>query len=1486
MAIYDSALEKDNCGFGLIANMDGEASHKIVRTGIYSLARMAHRGGIAADGKTGDGCGLLLQKPDSFFQSVAKEMNIKLGNRYAVGMLFLSQDQGLAAAAKKLIDTELSRETLTVVGWRDVPIDPDVLGDLARATLPQICQVIINAPFAWGATDLERRLYMVRRRVEKLLADDPDFYVVSLSNLVVIYKGLCQPADLPKFFPDLADLRMQSSICLFHQRFSTNTLPRWELAQPFRFLAHNGEINTITGNRQWARARSYKFHSPLIPDLQDAAPFVNEHGSDSSALDNMLELFLAGGMGLFRAFRLLIPPAWQKHPDMGDDLRAFYDFNSMHMEPWDGPAGVVMSDGRFAACGLDRNGLRPARYVVTRDRLITLASEVGIWDYDPDEVIEKGRVGPGELFVIDTHTGKRWASWDIDNELKSQHPYVEWMKSSCERLVPFDLIADFSMEPVGESDELIIFQKIFGYSREEIEQVVRVLGETGKEAMASMGDDTPVAVLSKKHRNLYDYFRQKFAQVTNPPIDPLRESHVMSLATCIGCEQNVFNETKSHAHRVLFDSPVLVPSDFQQLKELSEEHYRNVVLSLNYPEKEDLGAVLVKLCDKALEEARNGAVLLILSDRDVSENTIPIPAAMAVGAVQRSLVDNNLRCDTNIIIETGSARDSHHFAVLTGVGATAVYPWLAYVTLAELVNKAVIKKPLKEVVGNYRTGINKGLLKILSKMGISTIASYRSSKLFEAVGLSDSVVDLCFRGVASRIGGAEFSDFHEDQLAQSHYGWRSRHRPLPPGGLIRYVYGGEYHAFNPDVVQSLQKAVRSGEYDDYRIFSKHVNERPVSSLRDLLQIKGSGATVSLSEVEPAENLYQRFDSAAMSIGALSQEAHEALAIAMNRLGGYSNSGEGGEDPNRFGTERVSRIKQVASGRFGVTPTYLVNADVLQIKMAQGAKPGEGGQLPGHKVTPQIAKLRHSIVGVTLISPPPHHDIYSIEDLAQLIFDLKQVNPNALVSVKLVSEPGVGTIATGVAKAYADMITISGYDGGTGASPLTSVKYAGSPWEIGLAETQQALVANGLRHKVRLQVDGGLKSGLDIVKAAILGAESFGFGTAPLISLGCKYLRICHLNNCATGVATQDETLRREFFTGLPEMAMNYFKFVARETREIMAELGVTRIVDLIGRTDLLTELDGFTTKQQRLNLSDILAPVKAGKGTGLYQSESNDPVDPGNLNIRLLEEHEESVIENKKGRGSYRIRNTDRSVGAKLSGCISTHHGDAGMGQTPFELEFEGTAGQSFGAWNAAGMNMVLTGDANDYVGKGMAGGKLVVRPPSGVSYLSHEATIIGNTCLYGATGGRLYAAGKAGERFAVRNSGAKAVVEGIGDNGCEYMTGGVVTILGQTGVNFGAGMTGGFAYVLDQDGALAGRMNSELVELLDLNDREVLLEHLRGIISAHLEETGSSRAESILTDFDTFVPMFKLVKPKTSDLETLLGHRGGSPVEMMANTH
>ncbi len=1485
MPLYDRDLEKDNCGFGLIAHMGGEASHKLVRTAITSLARMTHRGGIAADGRTGDGCGLLLQKPDTFFQALAKEEGWNLGGRYAVGMVFLSQDEAKNDLARQIINEELRKETLTVVAWRSVPVQPEVLGDLARQNMPDIAQVIINGPFGWGSKDLERRLYLVRRRVEKRITDDPDFYIASLSNLVIVYKGLCLPVDLPAFYPDLADYRMQSAICLFHQRFSTNTLPKWPLAQPFRYLAHNGEINTITGNRQWARSRSYKFKSPLLPDMADAMPFVNSSGSDSSALDNMLELFLAGGMDLFRAFRLLIPPAWQNHPNMDSDLRAFYDFNSMHMEPWDGPAGVVLSDGRFAACGLDRNGLRPARYVVTKDQLITLASEVGIWDYEPDEVVEKGRVGPGELLVIDTLTGKRWTSWDIDQELKGRYPYKQWMATCCKQLRSFD----HDMELAGGSrslddDRLLLYQKIFGYSNEELEQVVRVLGETGQEPVASMGDDAPMAVLSTKERSLYDYFRQMFAQVTNPPIDPLREKHVMSLATCIGQEQNVFDEVQGHAYRVMFQSPVLVYSDLQQLLQLDQSHYKNAILDLNYHPKRGLKYAIEDLCDQAVKKTQQGAVLLILSDRSISHDTLPIPAAMAVGAVQRILVENNLRCDANILVETATVRDSHHFAVLLGVGATAVYPYLVYESLAQMVDEGTLDVSLRQAISNYRKGIDKGLLKILSKMGISTIASYRCSQLFEAVGLAQEVTELCFTDVVSRIAGAGFADFQQEQEKLAHYGWKRLHKPLPRGGLFKYIHGGEYHAYNPDVIQSLKKSVRSGVFADYQIYSNHVNNRPIACLRDLLQLKKGITPLPIDSIEPAENFYSRFDSAAMSIGALSQEAHEALAIGMNRLGGYSNSGEGGEDSQRFNTERVSRIKQVASGRFGVTPHYLMNADVIQIKMAQGAKPGEGGQLPGHKVTSQIAALRYSVPGVTLISPPPHHDIYSIEDLAQLIFDLKQLNPKAQISVKLVSEPGVGTIASGVVKAYADMITISGGDGGTGASPLSSVKYAGSPWELGLAETQQALVANGLRHKVRLQVDGGLKTGLDIIKAAILGAESFGFGTGPLISLGCLFLRLCHLNNCATGIATQDETLRKKYFSGVPDMVMNYFSFMVQETRMLMAELGVQQLTDLIGRTDLLEEVDGISSKQQKLELGSLLESPQPKKTGALFFLEKNVPNDPGQLNLEIEQRFADAARIATGGTGSFPIRNTDRTVGARLSGRIANSHGNTGMEKTPITLYFNGTAGQSFGAWNAGGLHMILTGDANDYVGKGMAGGKLVIRLPLGVSYKSHQAVIMGNTCLYGATGGQLYAAGQAGERFGVRNSGASAVVEGIGDNGCEYMTGGIVTILGETGVNFGAGMTGGFAYILDESGKLQSRVNPELVELLSLEGHPILQEHLRGIINSHYQETDSSRAEQILHGFDDhYLEYFKLVKTKTADVTTLLGHQGNSPKETLA---
>ncbi|MGF1834107.1 glutamate synthase large subunit [Photobacterium sanguinicancri] len=1482
MTLYDPRLEKDNCGFGLIAHIEGETSHKLVRTAISALDRMTHRGGIAADGKTGDGCGLLMKKPSDFYRIIAEEHSWKLAHEFAIGMLFLSTDPIKAEQARKIITEELSKETLSIVGWRDVPINSQVLGPIAKESLPDIVQVFINAPAGWKPRDIDRRLYIARRRIEQRINQDPDFYICSLSTQVTVYKGLCMPADLPRFYTDLGDLRLQSSICLFHQRFSTNTQPRWPLAQPFRYLAHNGEINTIAGNRQWARARGYKFSSPLLPDLQTAAPFVNESGSDSSSLDNMLELFLAGGMDLFRAMRMLVPPAWQNHPDMDPELRAFYDFNSMHMEPWDGPAGIVMSDGRYAACNLDRNGLRPARYVITKDKLITLASEIGIWDYAPDEVLEKGRVGPGELLVIDTKFGKIWHSKDIDNDLMARHPYKEWLDSHVKHLTPFEQLDDEQVGSRSLSDnELSTYQKQFGMNREEIDQVLRVIGENGQEATGSMGDDTPMAVLSSKERSVTDYFRQMFAQVTNPPIDPLREKHVMSLATCIGREMNVFCETDGHAYRVAFKSPVLLYSDLVQLLELDSQYYRNSIIDINYdPDEKDLQQAILDLCDQAERLVRSGTVLIVLSDRGINVSKLPIPAAMAVGAVQTRLVKTNLRCDANIIIETATARDPHQFAVLLGYGATAVYPYLAYESLGQQIDKGAINKPYRAVMLNFRDGINKGLFKIMSKMGISTIASYRCSHLFEAVGLHQDVIQLCFKGTASRISGANFDDFQQDTINLARRAWLKR-KPIEHGGLLKYVHGGEFHAYNPDVVGTLQQAVKSRNYQDYLAFAREVNERPVAAIRDLLQLTKNESPIAVEQVEAATELYKRFDSAAMSIGALSPEAHEALAIAMNRLGGHSNSGEGGEDPRRFGNERNSRIKQVASGRFGVTPHYLVNADIIQIKVAQGAKPGEGGQLPGHKVTTEIAKLRYAVPGVTLISPPPHHDIYSIEDLAQLIFDLKEVNPAAMVSVKLVSEPGVGTIATGVAKAYADLITISGYDGGTGASPLTSVKYAGSPWELGLAETQQALVANGLRHKIRLQVDGGLKTGLDVIKAAILGAESFGFGTAPMVALGCKYLRICHLNNCATGVATQDEKLRRDYFKGLPEQVMNYFVGLGQEVRELLAQLGVEKLTDLIGRTDLLIALDGFSAKQQKLDLTGLLHAPPPAEGKTLYCSEPNTPFDNAVLSQTLLEEALPAITARSGADLYHNIRNTDRSIGARLSGEIATRYGNQGMASSPINLHLTGTAGQSFGVWNAGGLNLHLIGDANDYVGKGMTGGKITIHPPMGSAFKSHEATIIGNTCLYGATGGKLFAAGTAGERFAVRNSGAIAVVEGAGDNACEYMTGGIVAILGNTGVNFGAGMTGGFAYILDQNGDFAGRVNPELVEALPLDDLAIHQEHLRGLIDRHLEETGSRRAQEILADFDLWIPKFYLAKPKSADVNTLLGHQSRSAAEL-----
>ncbi|MDA0705778.1 MAG: glutamate synthase large subunit [Proteobacteria bacterium] len=1468
--LYDPAFERDSCGFGLIANLDDMPSHWVVKTAISALARLTHRGAVAADGKTGDGCGLLLKFPFEFLRAVGEDLGFTLGERFAVGMVFLHQDPKLAAAAREAIDTALVEIGLEVAGWREVPTDPSVCGEQALQTLPRIEQVFVNAPAGMQRGRFNRRLFLARRRAEKRLADG-DAYIASLSSVTLSYKGMVMPGSLASFYPDLLDERLESSVCLFHQRFSTNTLPQWRLAQPFRFLAHNGEINTIQGNRNWAIARTKNFVSDKLDDISDLDPIISLVGSDSSSLDNMLEILRAGGMDILQGMRILMPPAWQAIDDLDPDVRAFYEFFDYQLEPWDGPAGIVLTDGRYAACCLDRNGLRPARYVITADRHITIASEVGVYDYDEKDVVSKGRLGPGEMIAVDLVNGTLLENDDIHDILKMRAPYKKWLKKGVRYLDSELVDTHIAAEPM-DAATLASYQKMFNLSREELNDIVAVLAQAEQEAVGSMGDDTPMAVLSSQVRSLFDYFRQQFAQVTNPPIDSLRERIVMSLQTNIGRESSLFDVGSEHAEQVVMNSPVLSQRKLRQL--LSDEMYgdSNAFIDLNVDATLSLNEALDQICAEAESALRQGKLILMLSDRYLKRDKLPVHALLATGAVHHHLVRIGLRCDANILVETGVARDPHHFACLIGYGATAVYPYLVYQSLHSIAQRGDLEKQ-QQLGRGYRRGIRKGLFKIMSKMGISSISSYRGAQLFEIIGLHEEIVARCFRGTASRIQGANFADLLSDQQKLAASAWEPR-EPIKQGGLLKYVHGGEYHCFNPDVVTTLQAAVRSGDYERYKEYATLVNDRPIATLRDLMKPRAAGPAVPLAEVEPVEAIMPRFDSAGMSLGALSPEAHEALAIAMNRIGARSNSGEGGEDPARYRTERVSKIKQVASGRFGVTAEYLVNAEVIQIKMAQGAKPGEGGQLPGHKVNEMIAKLRFAKPGVGLISPPPHHDIYSIEDLAQLIFDLKQVNPQALVSVKLVAEPGVGTIAAGVVKAYADLITISGYDGGTGASPLTSVKYAGSPWELGLSETHQVLRGNGLRHKVRLQTDGGLKTGVDVIKAAMLGAESFGFGTAPLIALGCKYLRICHLNNCATGVATQNKTLRSEYFIGLPEMAINFFRFVAEETRQMMAELGVRKLEELIGRVDLLELLPGITDRQARLDLSPIVSADGLAKNAPQFCTDPrNNPFDKGELAEEMLRTVLPAIESKAGGKFGFEVRNFNRSIGARLAGEIARRYGNHGMKDAPLEIFLRGTAGQSFGAWNVSGLNMTLIGDANDYVGKGMAGGRIVIRPPEGVSYEARETAIVGNTCLYGATGGTLFAAGTAGERFAVRNSGASVVIEGTGDHCCEYMTDGVVVVLGRTGVNFGAGMTGGFAYVLDLERNFMDRYNHELIDIhrISPESMEAHAHHLRALLTQHVALTGSEWGEMILEDYRTFLPKFWIVKPKAAELGTLI---------------
>ena len=1473
--LYRPGEFKDNCGFGLMAHLEGEASHDLLQKAIQALACMTHRGGIAADGKTGDGCGLLMQKPDSFLRAAAKrDLGVDLSEQYAVGMVFMSHEAALAETTRQTINRELEAQGLKVVGWRVVPTDVSCLGPIAKDTMPRIEQVFVEGE---GKTEREFgiSLFVARRKAEIALSNDPDFYICSLSDKVISYKGLTMPVDLPVFYKDLADESLATAVCTYHQRFSTNTAPRWPLAQPFRFLAHNGEINTVEGNRNWARARARKFETELLPNLEELQPIVNTTGSDSSSMDNMLEFLMVGGIDIYRAVRMIVPPAWQNVDTMDTELRSFYEYNSMHMEPWDGPAGMVMTNGRVAVCMLDRNGLRPSRWVMTKQGYICTASEIGVFDYEPGDIVAQGRVGPGQILAIDTQNGEILHTADVDNRLKKAQPYKQWLKENALRLEQTMNLKEESqsfrdMPP----EEVKMNMKMFQVTFEERDHVIRPLGESGMEAVGSMGDDKPMAVLSNRVRSVYDYFRQQFAQVTNPPIDPLREAIVMSLETCLGREQNVFEETPAHARRVILTTPVLSASKFRRLRDNTVSGFEVAKISLNYdPSEMGLKEALLSVTDKAEQAVRDGKVLVILTDAHIEPGQLPIHAAMATGAVHHRLIDTGLRCDANIIVETATARDPHHFAVLFGFGATAVYPFLVYRVLNELCASGEIALAPLDSHENYRKGINKGLMKILSKMGISTIASYRGAQLFEAIGLNSDIVDLCFKGVTSRIEGAGFEDFEFEQslLAQEA---NTARKPIQQGGLLKYMHDGEYHAYNPDVVRTIHEAVESGDPAKYQIYADLVNNRGVATLRDMLSLKKDVKAIPLDQVEPIEAILKRFDSAAMSLGALSPEAHEALAVAMNELGGRSNSGEGGEDPARHGTMKRSKIKQVASGRFGVTPEYLMSAEVMQIKVAQGAKPGEGGQLPGGKVNDLIARLRFSVPGVTLISPPPHHDIYSIEDLAQLIFDLKQINPDALVSVKLVSRPGVGTIACGVAKAYADLITISGYDGGTAASPLTSIHYAGSPWELGLSDAHQSLRGNHLRGKIRLQTDGGLKTGLDVVKAAMLGAESFGFGTMPMVALGCKFLRICHLNNCATGVATQDEKLRQDHFRGTVEMVKNFFRFVAEETRQWMAKMGVRTMEELVGRVDLLEAIEGFTPKQQKLDLSPIISDGGVpAEYPHTCQQAKNEPYDSGDLNTHMLELALESIEQKAGGEWQLTITNCDRSVGARTSGAIAKKYSNLGMEDQPVTFRFKGHAGQSFGVWNAGGQYLYLEGDANDYVGKGMAGGKLVLSPFSEVTFKSNETSIMGNTCLYGATGGKLFAAGRAGERFAVRNSGCHAVIEGAGDHCCEYMTGGLVTVLGPTGYNFGAGMTGGFAYVLDQDNTFVDKYNHELVEIhrIHTEQMEIYKNHLRSVIIEFAKETGSQWGQEIIDNFDDYIARFWLVKPKAAGINDLL---------------
>ncbi len=1474
--LYDPEQDRDSCGIGLIAHLDAVPRHSLVEDAVRILINLEHRGAVGGDKATGDGAGLLLQMPDAFLRAEAKKAGWELPppGGYGVGMIFLPPDPGLARRCVETLERIATDEGCEVLGWRPVPVDGGHLGEFSRATQPEIRQCFL-APGAAGAEAFERKLYVVRRLAEKEIAawsdaDFSQFYVTSLSSHTLVYKGMLTGTQLLTFYPDLKNPDFACAYALVHQRYSTNTLPTWSLAQPFRYLAHNGEINTLRGNLNRMRAREAAMASALFgEDLEKLKPILVEGGSDSAILDNALEFLVASGRSLPHAMMMMIPEAWGAKYHMSADKRAFYEFHSAVMEPWDGPAAIVVTDGRYIGGTLDRNGLRPSRYTVTRDGLIVMASETGVLEFPADQIRQRGRLQPGKMFLVDLHEKRIVPDPEIKAKIARQRPYRKWVKDNRIELRGLFTPAE---NPRLERDSLLRLQHACGYTEEILKLLITPMASNSQEPVGSMGNDAALAVLSNRPQLLFNYFHQLFAQVTNPAIDPLREELVMSLMSYVGRQRNLLEETQQHCRQLKLAHPILSHHDLHCILESRHPDLKAAELDMLFDAAgggKALSRGLEELFTRAEQAVDEGAAVLVLTDRRLEAGRAAIPSLLAVSGLHHHLIRRGKRTFAGIIVETGEAHEVMHFALLIGYGANAICPHVAFATVRELAEEGLLEKDLtpEEAMDAYITAVKKGLLKTFSRMGISTVRSFFGSQIFEAVGLSSALVERYFTRTVSRVEGIGLEEIAAETLARHARAFSPEGAPsgiLDLGGDYLLRADGEKHLWTSESVYKLQQATRTDDYAVFKEYTRLIDDQSAAhaTLRSLIRFK-PGRPVPLSEVEPVAAITRRFVSAAMSFGSISREAHEDLAIALNRVGGRSNSGEGGEDPGRYpplpnGDSKRSRIKQVASGRFGVTTEYMMNADELQIKVAQGAKPGEGGQLPGHKVSPEIARVRHTTPGVTLISPPPHHDIYSIEDLAQLIYDLKVTNPDAQVSVKLVSEVGVGTVAAGVAKAKADLVLISGYDGGTGASPWTAIKHAGLPWELGLSETQQALVANALRDRILVQVDGQLKTGRDLAVAALMGAEEFGFGTTALVCLGCVLMRKCHLNNCPVGVATQDPVLRKRY-AGKPEYVERFLRFLAQELREVMAGLGFKTVDEMVGRADCLEFApDPEHPKARHLDFAALLRPAR---GQAPRRLRTQDHALAQAFDQELIRLSRDALEKQSKLAVSLPIRNVHRTAGAMLSGQIVRRFGPAGLAEDTLVFEFSGSAGQSFGAFLAPGVTFRLHGDANDYLGKGLSGGKIIVTPPPGAKFIPQENIIAGNVILYGATGGEVYLNGLVGERFCVRNSGGTAVVEGVGDHGCEYMTGGVVVVLGPTGNNFAAGMSGGIAYVYDDTELFDTRCNLDMVDLESVRS-EADQRQLRGLLEKHLAYTGSSQARTILENWETQLPLFVKVMP------------------------